>query len=156
VDHEVTSWGALIVKSKTMLWLLAAVVTAVAAGIFSYVQYKNRQPEKANSVFSISDEDLPKLKADARAGDCEAAFKIGQYHTFVTLDIAEAIVWMRMASPCKSIPAKETLVAFLLEDEDQSKVSKEIDQLLEELQQLDEKAAKRARDQVLLRRGQAR
>lgn len=146
----------MIVKSKAMLWVFAAVVTAVAAGILSYFLYQSRQPEKANSVFTISDADLPKLKAAARAGDCEAAFKIGQYHTFVTLDIAEAIVWMRLASPCKSVPAKETLVAFLLEDDDQSKVSKEIDQLLEDLQQLDEKAAKRASDQVLLRRGQKR
>ena len=143
-------------KTKTILWLLAAAITAVAAGAAFYGHFKSQQPVKANSVFSIADADMPKLKADARAGDCEAAFKIGQYHTFVTLDIAEAIVWMRLASPCKSVPAKETLVAFLLEDSDQSKVSGEIDQLLQELQQLDEKAAKRARDQVLLRRGQSR
>lgn len=86
-----------------------------------------------------------RLVSDARAGDCNAAYKLGRHHVFFSLNTNEAIRWYRLAAQCPNPNAKGELLGILMHFESHDA---EVDRLLLEIEQIDPHAAGADREAV--------
>lgn len=61
-------------------------------------------------AFQLSPGEIDRLKATATAGDTDAAFRLGEYFSFVKRDRAEAIRWFEIPAKAGNYNAMNALV----------------------------------------------
>ena len=100
-----------------------------------------------SAEFDISKREIEILQKQAISGDCNAAYRLANYHSSFTLNSEEAMHWLRMAVKCPDVNPKLQLIALLLGDENPDSLA-EVDRLVLEIRKTDPDAAKRAQDAV--------
>lgn len=72
----------------------------------------------------------------AENGDCDAAYKVGRHHMYVSLDYINAEKYFRLAANCANVDAKLALITVLRGQHHDI----EVDSILLSLKEVDEKA----------------
>jgi hypothetical protein len=86
-------------------------------------------------------EELESLSQDGANGDCIAAYKVGRYHMYYSLDEEKAIVFFRIATRCPNANAHASLISILA---GKSEYDSEVDKILSELIKMDPQAGESA------------
>lgn len=100
------------------------------------------------SQFALSELEILDLEKKAISGDCAAAQKLSEFHANLSLKFNEAIKWGRTAAKCPSIRPKEALIALLSQIEGDPNVLPEINELISQIVQIDQREATRIKKSV--------
>jgi hypothetical protein len=120
-----------------MLLGLLGCVCAVVAYTIAH-RFKEDDPQR---VFSVSDEELARLKSEASRGDCRSAAALGQLYLNEALDRETAAMWFRIAAKCPDVGSKELLAEILAQLRSDPAAIKEINKLIDEIRSLDPERA---------------
>lgn len=66
-------------------------------------------------VYQLTDSQLLMLKAEAKRGDPNAAYKVADYYQFVGSNIDESIYWLRISASKGHVAAQSELGRLLLD-----------------------------------------
>lgn len=108
----------------------------------------HEQSVHGNSSYELSPQEIAELAEKANRGDCDAAYKIGRHHLYVSLDYAAAEKFFRLAAVCPNVEAKLGLITVLRGPEHDA----EVDAIARSLKDLDKKAWEDASKEVTNRR----
>jgi hypothetical protein len=100
------------------------------------------------SSFALSKDELEVLQSKAKAGDCDAAYRIAKFHSYVTLQYEDSIMSSRLAVRCPGVRPKELLVAMLFTRADVDSIVGEVESLIFDMGKTDPEAADRARREL--------
>jgi hypothetical protein len=125
------------VKKHLVLLGLLGCVSAIVA--YTIVHLSKEDP--AQRVFSVSDEELARLKSKASRGECRPAAEVGQLYLNEALDRETAMTWFRIAARCPDAGSKELLAEILAQLRSDPAAIKEINQLVDEIRSLDPERA---------------
>ena len=136
---------------RSIITMSIIVVGAVLA-YFAYHKFGGDEfvtsPSKS---FDLSEEELKKQKALASGGDCDAAYKLGNYYAFVLNDFNASLPWLRQAARCPNANAKADLVYLLLKLDKKKVFDDEIEQLIADLEKVDPQQAENARRELQIK-----
>lgn len=82
---------------------------------------KNSTGSKSSvTSFYLDDESIENLSSEAIEGNKDAAFKLYQYHLFVTLNVSEELKWLEIAAKNNHPIAQYNLALYYLQKDDLS------------------------------------
>jgi hypothetical protein len=104
--------------------------------------------QHGNYAYELPPAELLKMKALAESGDCDASYRVGRHHLYVSLNYDEAARYFRIANKCPNVGAKLGLITVLRGPEHDA----EVDSILLSLRDLDAAAWKDATEEVANRK----
>jgi TPR repeat protein len=117
--------------------MLTLTVVFVAIALASQYFWKpDESLRHGNQAYGVTPKELSKLSLLAGKGDCDAAYKIGRHHMYVSLDYVNAEKYYRVAASCAHVEAQLALITVLRGQEHDN----EVDLILLSLQELDAQA----------------
>jgi TPR repeat protein len=132
------------IKIITM-WILPLVVVVVALVFISQYFCKPDEPQRhGNSAYGLTIQELSRLNSPAEKGDCDAAYRIGRHHMYVSLDYVNAEKYFRLAARCENVEAKLSLITLLRGQQNDN----EVDSILLSLKEIDKQAWRDATREV--------
>ena len=130
------------------LRLLALIVGALLVGACG----KSADTVQATSgatAFGLHAAELERLEAAARAGDCEAALRVGRHFSLGRNDSINAVPWLRRAANCGAPQVKAELAYILIGSFEVSQVDAEVEALATEIEKADAGLARAVRDELI-------
>lgn len=124
--------------------LILTVVFVAISFTFQSLRKRDEGQRHGNHVYSLNPQDLSSLSRHAENGDCDAAYKVGRHHMYVSLDYVKAEKYFRIAANCANVDAKLSLINVLRGQQHDT----EVDSILLSLKGLDEQAWTDASNEV--------
>lgn len=127
---------------------LTAVVLICCKIYFDNWKLRRNEEISGQRPFDLSESIISKLDAEANNGNCESAYKIGRYHLYSSLDLAQGEKYFRLAARCHTADALVGLITVLRKPENDA----ELEKLVALLKQIDPEKGQSAAEEVALRR----
>ncbi len=127
----------LISRNSIVLFVLSVTsVSGTLSYILRYSKNSDQGPLHGNQAYALVTTELTRLSLLGERGDCDAAYKVGRHHLYVSLDHTNAEKYYRIAASCPNVAAKMALVTVLRTQ----KHDDEVDAILISIKNLNERA----------------
>lgn len=141
-------------KKKSYKWIPISILIFVGVCtldliVVNFFRERKEQLMHGNYAYELTSMDLTILVPRAENGDCDAAYRVGRHHLYVSLDYVLAEKFLRIASVCPNVDAKLGLVTVLRQPEHDA----EVDRILHSIEELDKQAWHDATIEVARRKG---
>jgi hypothetical protein len=121
-------------------FLLLGLLGCICAVVGYTIAHRFKE-DGTQRVFSVSDEELARLKSKASRGDFRSAAELGQLYLNEALDRETAATWLRISAKCPDVGSKELLAVILAQLRSDPAAIKEINRLIDEIRSLDAERA---------------
>ena len=102
--------------ARTLVLVVAALACLVTSFQATSLSVPD-QPHNENEAFDIPSQEFPQLESKALRGSGESAYRLSQYHFFITLNESEAWRWLLIAAEDGNPTAEYSLASRLSEHE---------------------------------------